>query len=220
MRTGSLIIACSLAMSAIAPAALQIHAIAKPGEPARLLGPDATLQLVVTDSEGVDATRTAQLRAEPDGLVAISQSGQVTPLANGQATVIATAADGSDTQIQVAVEQVETPQPINFPNEVVPLFTKHGCNGGGCHGKSGGQNGFRLSLLGFGPRDDYEYLVQESRGRRLFPAAPEHSLLLRTAPGELPHGGGSRFERDSWDYKALVRWMEQGMPYGLSLIHI
>jgi hypothetical protein len=64
-------------------------------------------------------------------------------------------------------------------NQIVPVFTKYGCNGGGCHGKSGGQNGFRLSLLGFEPTEDYEYLVKEARGRRLFPAAPDRSLLLR-----------------------------------------
>ena len=33
--------------------------------------------------------------------------------------------------------------------KVVPLLTRYGCNAGGCHGKSGGQNGFALSLLGF-----------------------------------------------------------------------
>ena len=32
--------------------------------------------------------------------------------------------------------------PINFANHIVPIFTKLGCNSGGCHGKSGGQNGF------------------------------------------------------------------------------
>ena len=63
--------------------------------------------------------------------------------------------------------------PVNFANQVVPIFTKFGCNAGGCHGKAGGQNGFKLSLLGFEPDEDYEYLVKEARGRRLFPAAPE-----------------------------------------------
>ena len=35
-----------------------------------------------------------------------------------------------------------------------------------------GQNGFRLSLLGFEPDLDFTTLVKEGRGRRLFPAAP------------------------------------------------
>ena len=100
--------------------------------------------------------------------------------------------------------------PVSFRYEVVPILTKYGCNGGGCHGKMEGQNGFKLSLLGFEPAEDYEHLVMESRGRRLMPAAPEFSVLLRKATGELPHGGGARLERGSADYQALVRWMEQG----------
>ncbi len=96
----------------------------------------------------------------------------------------------------------------------MPLFTKYSCNGGGCHGKSGGQNGFRLSLLGFEPKEDYEYLVKEGRGRRLFPAAPDQSLLLLKATARLPHGGGQRIEADSPAYSLLQRWIEQGMPYG------
>ena len=103
---------------------------------------------------------------------------------------------------------------MNFPNQVVPVFTKYGCNGGGCHGKSGGQNGFRLSLLGFVPHEDYDYLVKETRGRRLFPAAPDRSLLLQKAIGAVPHGGGARMEKDSLPYQIVRRWIEQGMPYG------
>ncbi|MHA3771201.1 DUF1549 domain-containing protein [Verrucomicrobiota bacterium sgz303538] len=103
-------------------------------------------------------------------------------------------------------------EPVSFRNDVVPILTKNGCNGGGCHGKSEGQNGFKLSLLGFEPAEDYEHLVFESRGRRLMPAAPEFSLLLRKATGELPHGGGAQMERGSPEYQAIVRWIEQGMP--------
>ena len=60
--------------------------------------------------------------------------------------------------------------PISFPNQVVPIFTKAGCNAGGCHGKASGQNGFKLSLLGFDARFDYDAIVKEARGRRVFPA--------------------------------------------------
>jgi hypothetical protein len=102
-------------------------------------------------------------------------------------------------------------QPVSFRHEVVPIFTKYSCNGGGCHGKSEGQNGFKLSLLGFEPAEDYEHLVTESRGRRLMPSAPEYSLLLRKATGEMPHGGGARLERNSADYQTIVRWMESGL---------
>jgi hypothetical protein len=105
-------------------------------------------------------------------------------------------------------------KPINFANQVVPIFTKAGCNGGGCHGKLAGQNGFRLSLLGFEPTEDYDWLVRESRGRRLSPAAPERSLLLLKATATLPHGGGKRLDPASKDYQLIVGWIAQGMPYG------
>ena len=193
---------------------LSIYSVSAQDKKAKLLGPDANLQLVVYNSDLQDMTREVVYTSAPDNLVSISDSGKVMPLGNGDVTITATNDKGLAGKLDLVVERFETPQPINFPNEIVPLFTKHGCNGGGCHGKSEGQNGFKLSLLGFEPTEDFEYLVKESRGRRLFPAAPEHSLLLRKGAGDLPHGGGARFEHDSWDYKAIVRWMEQGMPYG------
>ena len=104
--------------------------------------------------------------------------------------------------------------PINFKNQIVPIFTKLGCNSGGCHGKASGQNGFKLSLLGFYPEDDYEFLVKESRGRRLFPTSPGESLLLLKPSGRSPHGGGKRMDVGSYEYRMLSRWIEQGMPYG------
>jgi hypothetical protein len=112
----------------------------------------------------------------------------------------------------LAASAIAADPPVSFRHEVVPILSKYGCNGGGCHGKSEGQNGFKLSLLGFEPAEDYEHLVLESRGRRLMPSAPEYSLLLRKATGELPHGGGARLERNSADYRTLVRWMEGGTP--------
>ena len=105
-------------------------------------------------------------------------------------------------------------KPINFTNQIVPIFTKAGCNSGGCHGKSGGQNGFKLSLLGFEPAEDYEHIVKEARGRRIFPAAPEQSLLLTKGTAAAPHGGGKRLDPNSDDYRLLVRWIAQGLPFG------
>ncbi|MFT7641961.1 MAG: hypothetical protein ACI9G1_003717, partial [Pirellulaceae bacterium] len=67
---------------------------------------------------------------------------------------------------------------INFANDVVPLLTRAGCNSGGCHGKQAGRKGFKLSLFGFDPVFDHQALTSESRGRRVFPAAPAQSLIL------------------------------------------
>lgn len=103
---------------------------------------------------------------------------------------------------------------ISFVNDVVPTLTKAGCNTGVCHAKAGnGQNGFQLSLLGFEPAEDYDHLVNEGRGRRLFPAVPESSLLLRKATGQVPHGGGARLDASSPGYAQLLNWIRQGAHY-------
>ena len=108
----------------------------------------------------------------------------------------------------------DTEDTISFVNDVMPVLTKAGCNTGVCHAKAGGgQNGFQLSLLGFEPQEDYESLVKEGRGRRLFRAAPERSLLLMKASGQTPHGGGVRLARDSKHLSLLREWIEQGTPY-------
>jgi hypothetical protein len=101
-------------------------------------------------------------------------------------------------------------RPVYFGTEVVPILTKLGCNGGGCHGKATGQNGFRLSLFGFEPEFDYEAIVKESRGRRLSPAAPDNSLLLTKGTSTVPHGGGKRLAVGSDDYRILREWIRQG----------
>jgi hypothetical protein len=113
-----------------------------------------------------------------------------------------------------AAHAQDAPKPLSFSLDVLPLLSKHSCNSGGCHGKAIGQNGFKLSLYGFDPAADYNALVYEGRGRRVSPAAPEDSLLLRKASGSMAHGGGVRLAADSQAYQLLKRWIEEGLPFG------
>lgn len=106
--------------------------------------------------------------------------------------------------------KVDVAQAIRFELDVQPILTARGCNSGPCHGKSRGQNGFALSLLGFDADMDYRSIVTDARGRRISPAAPSDSLLLQKATGTLPHGGGIRFQPDSEDYAILHRWIQTG----------
>ena len=153
-----------------------------------LSGLDARLQLVVsrqtTGQLMRDMTHEVQFRIDQPEVVQVLD-GMVIPLQDGSATITAVGEDGLTADLQVKVENTGNAPAISFPGRVVPIFTKLGCNGGGCHGKLAGQNGFKLSLLGFEPREDYEHLVRESRGRRLSPASPEQSLLLQKSI--LPH---------------------------------
>lgn len=96
--------------------------------------------------------------------------------------------------------------------DVQPVLTRFGCNAGACHGKQRGQNGFQLSLLGFDPEFDLNAIAREGRGRRVFPAAPEHSLLLLKATATVPHGGGRKIEPGSPAYEVLRSWIAAGMP--------
>jgi hypothetical protein len=146
-------------------------------------------------------------------VAAVDVAGMVSAQGDGAATVIVQVGR-HEVRVPVVVKEYAEGPPVNFANQVVPIFTKLGCNAGSCHGKSSGQNGFRLSLLGFEPPLDYETLVKEGRGRRLFPAAPDLSLLLLKASGRIPHGGGKRLDFNSHEYRLIRRWISTGMPLG------
>ncbi len=180
---------------------------------ATLRGPESVQQLVVEGNNQRDLTHEAEYVSADPQVATVDGSGTIEARGDGQTTI--TVRQGkAEAQVSVTVRDYAPGPPINFTNEVVPIFTKLGCNGGGCHGKASGQNGFRLSLLGFEPELDYETLVKEARGRRLFPAAPEESLLLKKAVGHVPHGGGKRMEVGSHEYRVLTRWIASGMPMG------
>jgi len=120
-----------------------ISILPQPAEnlPPLLLGPDAGLQLSVTgqiEGQSVDYTRVTTYLAEPEGIVAIDPTGWVTPLANGMVRVRAEIHDGPYAETSIRVSEIERSQPVHFANDLVPIFTKFGCNSGGCHGKSGG----------------------------------------------------------------------------------
>jgi hypothetical protein len=100
----------------------------------------------------------------------------------------------------------------SFSTDVIPLLTKAGCNQGACHGKGSGQNGFRLSLRGFAPEQDYKWITREFSGRRIDRTRPEESLLLRKATGQTPHEGGRLFAPGSREYRLLLDWLKAGYP--------
>jgi hypothetical protein len=182
-----------------------------------LRGEDDSAQLVitsqVTDGRLQDLTGDVQYTVADPALARVTSAGRIIPLANG-ATEITASYGAKSVKVTLKNESMDVSLPINFGNQIVPIFTKLGCNGGGCHGKSGGQNGFALSLLGFVPELDYQTLVKENRGRRLFAASPENSLLLLKATGTMAHAGGKRMEVGSDEYKLVRRWVAAGAPFG------
>lgn len=106
----------------------------------------------------------------------------------------------------------EDPATISFELEVQPILAARGCSTGPCHGKARGQNGFQLSLLGFDSDFDYASLTQHARGRRLFFADPDRSLMLQKATAQVPHGGGVRLQVGDAEYTTIRDWIAQGAP--------
>jgi hypothetical protein len=215
--------AAALAVLALLGIAGELRAAAAPStlavtpERFSLAGLQETRQLLVTlrgpDGRVRDRTSDATYTVEPAGIIAVSSAGHVRVLKAGSAT-ITVAVEGRTTRSVALVTDAAGDRPLHFANDIVPLLTRYGCNAGGCHGKASGQNGFKLSLFGFDPAFDYHALVNEARGRRLFPAAPESSLLLTKATARVAHGGGKRILPDSEAYATLLRWIRQGAPAG------
>ena len=153
---------------------------------------------LVAEREGthgglLDLTAKVDWSAEPAGVVAIEAGGYVRAISAGKATIRAVQADDR-AEVAVTVCGDEAKHAWSFAEDVVPIFTRSGCNTGGCHGKAEGQNGFHLSLFGYDPAGDYLTLTRAAGGRRLDRLAPEQSLMLLKALGRTPHGGGPRIK--------------------------
>jgi hypothetical protein len=177
--------------------------------------PEATQQLLITDvtpERRLDLTRTAAYQSLNPQIATVDETGLVTPRGEGKAEILVKHGN-EQLRVPVEVTGLKEPMPIAFETQIIPILTKAGCNSGGCHGKAEGQNGFKLSVFGFDPPEDHHALVVEGRGRRFFPAAPDHSLLLRKATGQLPHGGGQKIAPDSLPYRRVLRWLREGARY-------
>jgi hypothetical protein len=81
---------------------------------------------------------------------------------------------------------------------------------GACHGTPTGKGGFRLSLRGYLPDQDFLTLTREAGGRRINPLAAGTSLILRKPLGEQPHEGGLRLIRSTKTYEYLHDWIQEG----------
>lgn len=158
-----------------------------------------------------DVTRQVRYTSSNPAVVIVDERGMLQPSGVGTAEILVEF-NSQSKRIPVTITNLNDARDIDFTNEIVPLLSRFGCNAGGCHGKASGQNGFKLSLFGFDTKFDYQALVEEGRGRRVFASSPENSLLLRKATGQAPHGGGRRLEPGTEAYRLIQRWIEQGVP--------
>ena len=181
-------------------------------ESVRLDGSDARAQLIVTGQSGAkpfDLTTLAVYASRNPSVAQVGPDGLVVARGDGEGEI--EVRSGSETRIvRVGVTDFANTRPVSFEADVQPILTRHGCNAGGCHGKASGQNGFRLSLLGFDPRMDHDAIVREARGRRVLIGSPSESLFLLKPTARLPHGGGKKFDIGSPEFRTIERWIRQG----------
>lgn len=162
-------------------------------------------------SIGGDRTRSVSWNVEPSGVVSVGPDGYARVIGPGVTTVTASSEDGLFASTDVEVKANDHLS-WDFAADIAPIFTRFGCNGGGCHGKATGQNGFHLSLFGYDAEGDYLSLTRDSAGRRLSILDPGSSLLLRKATGSTPHGGGLLLSSESEPYQILRAWIAAGAP--------
>ncbi|WP_020473263.1 DUF1549 domain-containing protein [Zavarzinella formosa] len=180
----------------------------------QLTGKGSRQQVVVQqqiDGRWVDRTSDAKYELTDPKFAVVSEKGIVTPLADGKTTLRITLAQQTSTVPVTVIRGSEYPA-VTFERDIQPILTRYGCNSGPCHGKARGQNGFALSLLGYDSDFDHAAITSEAKGRRLFPVAPENSLFLRKATGQVPHGGGKKISAEEPAYQTLLRWVASGTP--------
>jgi hypothetical protein len=168
-----------------------------------------TVQALFPDGSTRDVTATAEVTL--DKPVATVTNGFLAPLADGTGALTVKHA-GLSATVPVAVKDHKGIAALSFRNDVMPVFTKAGCNTGKCHGSASGKDGFRLSLFGYDPNGDQFRITREMGGRRVNLATPEDCLLVNKATGKVPHTGGQKVEPGGESYKLLVRWLEIGAP--------
>lgn len=178
-----------------------------------LQGPESSQRILVLTKEGDELTGLASsegltLESANPAIVAI-EGGTVVPKGDGK-TSIKAMSNGQEASVEVEVQGMGQALPWSFRNHILPIFSKAGCNTGGCHGALAGKGGFRLSLGAYNPEADHHAITREARGRRVELRDPGRSLLLTKATTALKHTGGRRIAVGSRDYRILTEWLSQG----------
>jgi hypothetical protein len=214
----------SVAVGAEPPESTTIEEIVeRTGTPARidvepvdivLKGPHQYQQLLATghysDGSVRDLTRLATFATPNPKVAQVSPKGIVTAVGDGTVDLVVRVGS-QERKFTVRVSNFANPEPVNFKNEVLAAMTRMRCNSGaGCHGTPTGKNGFRLSLQGYLPDDDYWLLTREMFGRRVNPLNPNDSLILKKGLGLVSHGGGKRMYKTDQTYQVLHRWIAEG----------
>jgi hypothetical protein len=164
----------------------------------------------LVEPDGLTRDATGQMTVSLDDPAKVRLDGRtLVPLTDGDTAVTVSVGDQT-VSVPVHVERAGQSPDLSFRLDVMPVFMRHGCNAGSCHGSARGKDGFRLSLFGFDPEADYHRLTREQPGRRVNLALPAESLLLTKATNAVPHTGGARLKAGDDAYATLERWLASG----------
>jgi hypothetical protein len=148
-----------------------------------------------------DVTAVSRFVIVDPGVAQMSAPGRIMSQADGT-TLVKAEFEGRVAHSTVRVEDVQKERLPTFARAVEAILTRHGCSGSNCHGGVKGRGGFKLSLNGAYPREDYRWILEggtfqvltdESSGSkvpRIDLKEPEKSLLLLKPTFSVPHGGG------------------------------
>ncbi|MCH2206409.1 MAG: DUF1549 and DUF1553 domain-containing protein [Lentisphaerales bacterium] len=167
-----------------------------------------TVQVVFTDGTSQDYLKQASVVIK-DNSIAKFENSVFKPLKDGITEADVTFGNFSQ-KLTITCKNTTQEKKISFTLDVMPVFTKAGCNSGGCHGSSRGKDRFQLALFGYDPDGDYERLTTEFPGRRINLAVPEDSMIITKSLNTVPHTGGKLFEKDSFEYNTIIEWLENG----------
>ena len=114
------------------------------------------VQITGASAEGysLDLHPQAKFQSANPAVATVDERGIVRPVANGQ-TQISVVIAGQTKTVPVKVQLPASEPSYSFRHEVMPVLSRAGCNMGACHGYSLGKNGFKLSLRGADPEQDY-----------------------------------------------------------------
>ena len=186
--------------------------------PSSWSGPTNSCQLILTgvlnSGRQQDLTGDASIEVADAKIVRVTSAGRVLPLANGETTITARYGDKSiNVPVTTQVDRGRTCRSTS-PTRSCRSSPSSAATAAAATASRAARTASPCRCLGFVPELDYQTLVKENRGRRLFPASPDNSLLLLKATGTMAHAGGKRMEVGSDEYKLIRRWIAAGTPFG------
>ena len=165
-----------------------------------LVGPGAAHRVLSPEPLVSRAPGVVRIVEDPDGGPA-----RVVAVADGEGEI-----ETAGVRVPVLVRGTGAAPPVDFDRDVVPLLSRMGCNGSGCHGSAIGRGGFKLSLFGTDPETDHATLTRAFGGRRIDRAVPERSLFLLKPTRQVPHEGGKIFREGDATHATLLAWAREG----------